>query len=468
MKAVLLLLFVAVALCSDKFNTALSAQFAKSAQVDFVVMLKNIDYTEMSLKGKAFADLDIDTKAQFIVDTRMSHAKTTQAEILATLSKTTTEFHPIWVINAIHVVKGSKALAEELALRDDVVQIVYDSEYKISPMEVTKDTMEKPTNRVEWNLEWVKSDKLWALNGTGKGIVYGVVDTGANFKHPSLVGAYRGHKAGVFSHDFNWFDPAGRLQEPQDTQDHGSHCTGTILGSTADYKTGAAYDAKWIHCHFGGSFAAITKCFQFLLAPTNRAGGLPNPALRPHISSHSYGGGGQTRSQLEDVVKTNIDAGIMTVVAAHNYARCRAVTDPGIIPSVLTVGALGFKSNVIAPYSSKGPNNAIYNNGLKPEISAPGTNIVSACGTGVCYSTKSGTSMATPLVSGVIGQLWSAYPQLNRNIAETNKILFASALHQTSTECESRQPTPNNVYGHGTISALKAFELAEAKFGRKQ
>jgi len=210
-----------------------------------------------------------------------------------------------------------------------------------------------------------------------------------------------------------------------------------------------------------------TSNIHHLLAPTTRAGALPNPALRPHVSSHSYGGGGQTRSQLEEVVKTNIDAGIMTVVAAHNYARCRAVTDPGIIPSVLTVGALGFKSNVIAPFSSKGPNNAIYNNGLKPEISAPGTNIVSACGTGTCYSSKSGTSMATPLVAGVIAQLWSAFPQLNRNIIETNKILFASALKQTSTDCESKTPTPNNVYGHGTISAMKAFELAQAKFGKQ-
>lgn len=76
--------------------------------------------------------------------------------------------------------------------------------------------------------------------------------------------------------------------------------------------------------------------------------------------------------------------------------------------------------------------------------------------------------MATPLVAGVVGQLWSAFPQLNRNIVETNKIIFAAALHQTSTECESKQPTPNNVYGHGTIMALKAFELAEQKFGKRQ
>jgi len=276
--------------------------------------------------------------------------------------------------------------------------------------------------------------------------------------------SYVGFKNGSFDHDYGWFGPG---DEPRDTQDHGTHCTGSALGSTPtkDYIFGASHGSKWLHCHFGGSFAIIAKCFQFMLAPTDRKGNNPKPELRPHVTSHSYGGGGQARSQLENVVQPCLDAGVHVVVAAHNYARCRSVTDPGIIPTVLTCGALGDKTNVIAGFSSKGPGPAVYNNTLKPEISAPGTNIVSALGNGVGFGSKSGTSMSTPLIAGSIALLWSAVPKLDRKIKETNEILYQSALHQTSTDCESRQGSPNNVYGYGTINIAKAFEMAHKLYG---
>jgi len=76
--------------------------------------------------------------------------------------------------------------------------------------------------------------------------------------------------------------------------------------------------------------------------------------------------------------------------------------------------------------------------------------------------------MATPLVAGVILQLWQAFPQLDRKLKETNEILYKSAIHTKSRECESRQDTPNNVYGHGTIQAEKAFEIAMEMYGNKQ
>jgi len=123
---------------------------------------------------------------------------------------------------------------------------------------------------------------------------------------------------------------------------------------------------------------------------------------------------------------------------------------------------------LIAGFSSRGPNNAFYNNGLKPEISGPGTNIVSANGRAgsTDYTRKSGTSMSTPLIAGIVALLWSAVPRLNRNIELTNKILYQTAKHQNSTECESRG-SPNNVYGYGTINAYKAYQLALSLFGDK-
>jgi subtilisin family serine protease len=204
-----------------------------------------------------------------------------------------------------------------------------------------------------------------------------------------------------------------------------------------------------------------------MLAPTDRKGNNPKPELRPHVTSHSYGGGGQGRSQLENVVQPCLDAGVHVVVAAHNYARCRSVTDPGIIPTVLTCGALGDRTDNIASFSSKGPGPAAYNNTLKPEISAPGTNIISALGGSMNYGSKSGTSMSTPLIAGSIALLWDAVPALNRNIKRTNEVLYQTANHQRTRDCESPKDTPNNVYGYGTINVLKAYELATKLYGNK-
>jgi len=50
---------------------------------------------------------------------------------------------------------------------------------------------------------------------------------------------------------------------------------------------------------------------------------------------------------------------------------------------------------------------------------------------------------------------------------KTNEILYKSANHQTSRDCESSTESPNNVFGYGTINALKAFELAQALYGSK-
>jgi len=71
-------------------------------------------------------------------------------------------------------------------------------------------------------------------------------------------------------------------------------------------------------------------------------------------------------------------------------------------------------------------------------------------------------SMATPAVAGAVALLWSAVPSLERNIEKTREIFEKSAEHQTSNLCNSPQPTPNNVYGYGTINVIKAYELAKS------
>ena len=131
---------------------------------------------------------------------------------------------------------------------------------------------------------------------------------------------------------------------------------------------------------------------------------------------------------------------------------------------MLTVGALGEKTNEAASFTSKGPG-TFGNAKQKPELSAPGTNIISASGRGDTFVKKSGTSMSTPNIAGVISLLWSAVPALDRDIEKTNQILFDTALKQTSRECSSPQGTPNYVFGHGTVNVAAAYERAVKLYG---
>lgn len=133
--------------------------------------------------------------------------------------------------------------------------------------------------------------------------------------------------------------------------------------------------------------------------------------------------GSDKRSQkrLLEAVETLWDAGIVVVAAAGNYGpHCGTVTAPGCCKKIITVGASDDESGaeihgkLCCNYSGRGPTEECV---LKPELVAPGANICS-CNAGFRkwgaqpYIEKSGTSMATPIVSGAAALLLSKYPQM--------------------------------------------------------
>lgn len=145
--------------------------------------------------------------------------------------------------------------------------------------------------------------------------------------------------------------------------------------------------------------------------------------------------------------------------AGNSGPACKSITEPGQYPFVLTVGALGFQTDKIAHFSSRGPTKE---GNLKPNIVSPGSDIVSASAFNPNgYVTMSGTSMAAPHLNGAIGLLWSAFPKLQRRIKETLEILYLSAKHQETAECGKEKKSPNNVYGYGTVNIYEAYKVAK-------
>src|SRR5207342_910903 len=105
---------------------------------------------------------------------------------------------------------------------------------------------------------------------------------------------------------------------------------------------------------------------------------------------------------------------------------------------------------------SRGPVTADGSNRIKPDIAAPGTGTRSCSNSSdSAYTTASGTSMATPHISGAMALLWSAIPSLRHQITDSRNALNNSAHFITSTLCGTAGP-PNNVYGWGRVDIFAA------------
>lgn len=453
-----------------------------------------------------------DLKAQYMVNKMMSVSQRTQSPVYQYLLKeryiSADALNSLWVSNALAVRGISLDTLNSLVARFEPVidRIVSDKPFRQTEHSVEFETMLQnavtamsssdsinglknamQSNGVEWNLPWVQATDMWDLGFRGEGISVAIADTGIQYDHPALVGHYRGNLGnGKFEHNYNWWDAikkplSSRLGNcgvnataPCDDQGHGTHCTGTVVGATADgnRQIGVAPGAKFIGCrnmHVGiGRPSTYIDCLQFMVAPTDLAGRNPDPSKRPHVISNSYGCPRSEEcepSSLQEAAKFVRAAGIFMAVAAGNEGpSCSTVgAPPGTYGEVYSVAALGVKTNKLAYFSSRGPVTADGSRRRKPDISAPGSSIVSAYPPNG-YSSLSGTSMATPHVAGVVALLWNAVPKLARNVELTEAILNQSALPVPTTECSSPTSVPNNLYGYGVIQTVNAYKNATSRF----
>ncbi|KPV50466.1 hypothetical protein SE17_26790, partial [Kouleothrix aurantiaca] len=116
----------------------------------------------------------------------------------------------------------------------------------------------------------------------------------------------------------------------------------------------------------------------------------------------------------------------------------------------------------IAAFSSRGPLPTEQLGISKPDIAAPGVDVLSALPGGT-YGENSGTSMAGPHVAGVVALMWSAQPRLIGNIDRTEQILAETArpYDGVQTACLDAG-VPNNGVGYGVVDAYAAVQAALA------
>src|SRR6266516_2909780 len=344
-------------------------------------------------------------KGRFVHDALWNKAQTTQGPILQWLRERGIEHSSFYIVNAI-LVKGSREIAEALAARPDVARVEGNPVIQNPLPEVVEGPVqpEAPV-AIEPGITYTHAPQVWALGFTGQQIVVASADTGVRWTHNALKPHYRGWDGVVADHDYNWHDsihnsvsnPCGNDSTfPCDDFFHGSHTTGTAIGDDGmGNQIGMAPGAKWIGCRNmdvgNGTPARYIECMEWFLAPypLNCIPDEGDPTKAPDITTNSWGcpvsEGCTMGSELQAAVEAQAAAGIQMVVAAGNDGPgCGSIDQgansgpPSFYAASYTVGALVNGTDSIASFSSRGPVTIDGSGRIKPDITAPGTNVRSA------------------------------------------------------------------------------------------
>ena len=321
-------------------------------------------------------------------------------------------------------------------------------------------TLERPDTEVErstWAFDMVQLEQAREMGLTGEGVRVGIVDTGLDMDHPCMDGLRL----------VAWLDLVHGRKEPYDDLGHGTAMTSIIAGRSP--LRGGAPDVEVIAVKVLDednpfSDEIVADGIDFCMDPDGN-GDYTDGA---DIVSLSLGGdyedidiliGTRTQAAIAQAVAN----GVVVVAAAGNDGSAEDVTLPARFPKVISVGAVD-KRGQTAPFSSRG-NVSVErpDPDKKPELVAPGVDIVTAH-VGGLYAKGSGTSHATAMVSGVLAAALSFAPEMLRDGAnggnETSVRSIKMALMETALPLEG-QATPHDAKaGYGLVQAVDlAIEL---------
>jgi subtilisin family serine protease len=287
----------------------------------------------------------------------------------------------------------------------------------------------KPS-QVTWGLDRLRVPALWNHGLTGKGVLVGHLDTGVDGAHPALKGAIK---------HFAEFDLQGDQvpgAKPSDSDEHGTHTAGTILGrsvgKTAFGVAPGAQLASAMVIEHGDVIARVLAGMDWAVS------------LGVRILSMSLGLRGYTEDFLP-LTRILRARNILPVFAAGNEGPGQT-RSPGNYAEALSVGAVD-SNDVVAGFSSSGHFNRP-SDPIVPDLAAPGVDVVSSV-PGNAYAQMSGTSMATPHVAGLAALLMEAKPEATAD--EVENAIFKSCALSTGM-------SPDRA-GRGIPSGTAALQL---------
>lgn len=471
---------------SQKVAPAILEKTAEGASVPCIILLRD----QADVRGAAQLATKQE-KANYVFQVLSEKAHRTQSGLKAILDERHVPYRSMYIINAI-MTEADQDLIGVLAARPEVARILDNAPRRFAEPVETAPDVPGARNAIEWGIDMINADEVWAMGFRGQQVVVGGEDTGYEWSHPALKHQYRGYDAerDTVDHNYNWHDaihaingnnpdsinPCGLdVTEPCDDYGHGTHTMGTMVGLDGDNQIGVAPEAQWCGCRnmergWGAPYTYI-ECFEWFLAPTDLQNQNPDPSKAPHVINNSWGcptseGCDTSNFEIMNMVVNNLRAsGIVVVVSAGNSGSgCGSVDTPApIFEGSFSIGATA-PNDTIAGFSSRGPVSVDGSNRLKPNVSAPGVWVRSSV-PGGGYEYSSGTSMAGPHVAGLVALMISANPELAGQVDVIEDIIEQTAVPKTTDQNCGDIPgseVPNNTYGFGRVDALAAVNAALA------
>jgi subtilisin family serine protease len=295
----------------------------------------------------------------------------------------------------------------------------------------------------------ISATLAWAKTTGSDEVVVAVLDTGVDYNHedltenmwrrPEKMEPYHDNELGTIDDEFGYNAIDG--SDPMDDNGHGTHCAG-IIGAEGENNVGIAgvnwkvqiMPLKFMNAGGSGSTKDAIEAINYVI-DRKKAG------VNVRIISASWGSTQKSRA-LGEVIRKAYENDILFVAAAGNSSvdndRNPHYPSSYDVPNVVSVAALD-RHDALASFSNYGAKSVA--------IAAPGVDILSTW-LGNEYEEKSGTSMATPVVSGVAALILAEHPQMS--VDDLKKKLLAST-----------DPVPvlkGKTVTAGRINAAKALE----------
>jgi subtilisin family serine protease len=322
-----------------------------------------------------------------------------------------------------------QGVAESLSLPEDV------RVFALPGNQITATGNPQPSTASADANQQIGVNLVHVSGNTGVGRKIAVLDTGYDYTHPELKSSYLGGKD--FSNNDN---------DPMDDNGHGSHVSGIITADGIDPKAkGVAPSAgivvgKVLDYNGAGYFSDVVAGIYWAVNGPDGAYGTKDDfkvdAINISLGTDApYMYTDSCDTVLPDMttaIKYAVQKNIPVIAASGNNGSA-GVSIPGCISAATTVGSLD-ATNVVTAFSGRG--NAL-------DITAPGTNIYSTT-LGGSYASWSGTSMSTPIISGVVALIKSKHPTYTQKKVEGQ--IFSTALDLGTRGKDS-------AYGNGKVRA---------------
>ena len=296
----------------------------------------------------------------------------------------------------------------------------------------------------------ISAMRAWATTTGSDKVVVAVLDSGVDYTHedlapniwvrPASLAPYHDNELGTIE-DVNGFNAIDNESDPMDDNGHGTHCAGIIgaEGSNDIGISGVNWKVKIMPLKFmnAGGYGTTKDAIEAINYVIDRK----KAGVNVRIISASWGSTQRSRA-LEDVIRKAYDNDILFVAAAGNAStnndRSPHYPSSYNVPNVISVAALD-RHDQLASFS---------NYGLKSvAIAAPGVDILSTW-LGNEYEEKSGTSMATPVVSGVAALIVAEHPRIS--VDELREKVLASVDPLPALKAK--------IATGGRVNAAKALE----------